>query len=72
LFAGRAELGVFHVKTLDALMVDVDERDIVQALLDQVARVIIDVASRMIADGCQKQLERFAIKNVLAGVQLKA
>ena len=57
LLAGRAKLGVFHVKALDALMVDVDERDIVQSLLDEVARVIVDVTSRMVADGCQELLE---------------
>jgi len=72
LFAGRAKLGVFDVKALDALMVDVDERDIVQSLLDEVARVIVDGAARMIADGGQELLERFAVENVLAGVQLKS
>ena len=71
LFAGRAKLGVFHVKALDTLMVDVDERDIVQSLFDEVARVIVDVASGMIADRGQELLERFPVENVLAGVQLK-
>ena len=71
LFAGRAKLGVFDVKALDTLVVDVDERDIVQPLLDEVARVIVDVASRMIADGGQESLECLAVKNVLARVQLK-
>ena len=52
-------------------MVDVDERDIVQPLLDEVARVIVDVASRMVADGGQESLECLAVKNVLARVQLK-
>ena len=71
LFAGRAKLGVFHVKALDALMVDVDERDIVQPLLDEVARVIVDVAAGMIADRRKKLLERLPVENVLARVQLE-
>ena len=71
LLAGRAKLGVFDVKALDALVVDVDERDIVQSLLDEVARVIVDVASRMVADSGQELLECLAVKNVLARVELK-
>ena len=71
LFAGRAELGVFHVKALDAFMVEVDELDVVQSLLDEVARVIVDVAARMIADRGEELLERLAVENVLAGMQLK-
>ena len=71
LFAGRAKLGVFHVKALDALMVDVDERDIVQPLLDEMARVIVDVASGVITNRGQESLERFPVENVLARVQLK-
>ena len=71
LFAGRAKLGVFHVKALDAFMVEVDERDVVQSLLDEVAGVIIDIAARMIADGGEELLERLAVENVLARVQLK-
>ena len=71
LFAGRAELGVFHVKTLDAFMVEVDELDVIQSLLDEVARVIIDRAARMISDGGEELLERLAVENVLAWMQLK-
>src|SRR5262249_45889878 len=66
LFACRAELGIFHVKALDALVIDVNERDIVQSLLDEMACVIIDVAPRVIADRGKKSLERLPVKNVLA------
>src|SRR4029077_16920996 len=71
LFPGRAKLGVFHVKALDTLMVDVDERDVVKSLLDEMAGVIVDVAAGMIADRGQESLERFPVENVLAGVQFK-
>ena len=52
-------------------MVQVDERDVVQSLLDEMAGVIIDIAARMIADCVEELLERLAVENLLAGVQLK-
>src|SRR5262249_46476542 len=71
LFAGRAELGIFHVKAFDAVMVQIDERNVVQSLFDEVAGVIVDRAARMIADRGKELLERFAVENVLAGMELK-
>ena len=52
-------------------MVEVDELDVVQSLLDEVAGVIIDSAARMIADRGQELFERLPVENVLAGMQLK-
>jgi hypothetical protein len=52
-------------------MIEIDERDVVQSLLDEMAGVIAYIAARMIADGGEELLERLAIENILAGVQLK-
>src|SRR6202042_2085926 len=50
LFPGRSKLGVLHVKAFDAVMVEVDELDVIQSLLDEVAGVIIDRAGGVISD----------------------
>ena len=44
--AGRIELGVLHVERLDALVIDVDEGEIVELLQHEVRRVVVDVAAR--------------------------
>ena len=44
--AGRIELGVLDVKRLDALVIDVDEGEIVELLQQEVRRVVVDVAAR--------------------------
>ena len=72
LLACWTELGVLHVKSLDALVVEVDERDVVEPLLDEVAGVIVDVAAAMIADRGKELFERLPVENVLAGMQLKS
>ena len=50
LLAGRVELGVLDVKRLDALVVEVDEVQVVELLQQEVARVVVDAGS---ADDCR-------------------
>src|SRR5678815_4013542 len=70
--ATRIELRVFHMKALDSLVVDVDELQVVQTLLDEVAGVIVDVAARVIVDFLQEPLEGHAIKEIRRGVDFEA
>ena len=48
--AGRIELGVLDVERLDARGIDVDEGEIVELLQQEVRRIVVDVAARVIAD----------------------
>src|SRR5258705_5193099 len=41
---GRVELGILGVKRLDALVIEIDERDVVELLQQEMARVVIDEA----------------------------
>ena len=70
--SGGIELGVLHVKHLDALVVDVDERQIVELLQDEVARVVEDVGARMALHFLQEALESHAVVQILAWVDLVA
>ena len=72
LLRGRVELGVLDVEHLDAVVIDVDEAEIVHALLDVVAGVVIDVATLVAADGVEEHVEGFAVEHVLARMDLKA
>jgi hypothetical protein len=72
LAAGRVELGVLDVERLDALVVDVDEGEIVQLLQQEVRRVVVDVATRVVADGARGTSRRWRHRRVLAGMQLEA
>src|SRR5208282_456162 len=66
------ELGVLDVEHLDAIVIGVDEAEIVHALLDEVARVVIDVAALVAADRVEKHVERIAVEDVLARVNFEA
>ena len=72
LLGGRIELGVLDVKHLDAFVIDVDEAEIVHALFDEVAGVVVDVAALVAADRLQEHVERVAVENVLGGMNLEA
>src|SRR5208283_593065 len=72
LLRGWVELGVLDVEHLDAIVIGVDEAEIVHALLDEVARVVIDVAALVAADRVEKHVERVAVEHVFARVDLKA
>src|ERR1700733_3905377 len=72
LLSGRIELGVLDVEHLDAVVIGVDEAQIVHALLDVMAGVVIDVATLVAADGVKKHVEGLAVEHVFAGVDLVA
>ena len=57
---------------LDALVVDVDEVEVVELLQHEVRRVVVDAAARVIADALEEHLEGRAVEDVLAGVDLVA
>src|ERR1700712_3453005 len=60
LFRRRVELGVLDVEHLDAVAVGVDETEIVKALFDEVAGVVVDVAAPVAADGVEEHVEGVA------------
>ena len=72
LFCGRIELGVLDVKHLDALVIRIDEAEIVEALLDEMAGVVIDVATRVSADRVEEHIEGVAVKDVFGRMDLEA
>src|SRR5690606_34569463 len=70
--AVRAELRILHVEGLDALVVVVDELEIVELLQHEMARVVQDAGTRVSADRVEEALERHAVVQVLAGMDLEA
>ena len=65
---GRIEFGVLDVERLDALVIDVDEGEIVELLQHEVRGVVQDVAALVAVQRLQEPFERRAVENVLAGV----
>src|SRR6185437_7216304 len=55
----------------DALVVDVDEFEVVELLQDHVAGVVKNVRAGMIVDRGKEALEGHAVVKVFAGVQLE-
>jgi hypothetical protein len=53
-------------------VIGVDEAEIVHALLDVVAGVVVDVATLVAADGVKEHVEGVAVEHVLARMNLKA
>ena len=72
LAAARIELRVLDVEHLDAVGVDVDEGEIVELLQHEVARIVEDVAARMVVDALQQHLECDAVMQILARMDLVA
>lgn len=72
LAAVRIELGILHVIGADALVIDVDERQIVELLQQEVRRIVVDLAARVTAERLQEHLERGAVEDVLAGMDFIA
>jgi len=68
----RVELGVLDVEGVDALVVDVDEVEVVELLQHEVRGVVIDAAARVAADALEQHLERRAVHDVLIRMQLEA
>ena len=52
-------------------MVDVDELEVVQLLQEEVRRVVVDAAARMVVHPLEEQLEGDAVEQVLARMQLE-
>src|SRR4051812_30304237 len=72
LTAVRIKLGILHVKGLDALVVDVDESEIVELLQQEMGRVVIDAAAPVPVHLFKEDLEGGAIEHVLARMNLEA
>src|SRR5579871_1135369 len=70
--AGRVELGVLDVERLDALVIDVDEFEIVELLQHEVRGIVVDRAALVAFERVEKALEGGAVENVLAGMKLVA
>ena len=60
------------MKRLDALVIDVDEADVIQVLQTKVRRIVVDAAALVAADRSEEALEGRAVEKVLAGMQLIA
>src|SRR5215469_3537229 len=50
------KLRVLHMKRLDARVIDIDEREVIEFLQHEVARIEQDVRARMIVDRREKAL----------------
>src|SRR5438477_10806244 len=64
--AGRIELRILDMEGADALGVDVDEGQIVQLLQDEMGRIVVDRAARVVAGALIEHLEGNAVAYVLA------
>ena len=71
LLSARKELRILDVKGEDALVVEIDELEIVQLLQHEMRRVVVDAAALVVADALEQHLERDAVHDVFAGVQLE-
>src|SRR5271154_1357515 len=68
--AGRIELGVLGVEGLDALVIDVDEGEVVELLQHIVRGIVEDVAALVALQRIEEPLEGRAVENVLARMDL--
>jgi len=69
---GWPELGVLDVEGLDPVMVDVDVAQIIELLQHEMAGVVQEVRSRMLAHTIEEHLEAGAVAEVFPGVDLVA
>ena len=72
LAACRKELGILHVKHFNAVVIEVDVFEIVELLDDEVARIVEEVAARVIVEALEKHFEGDAVVEIFAGVDLEA
>ena len=70
--AGGIELGVLHVEGADALMVDVDEGQVVKLLQHEVAGIVENIRPRMAPDRSQEAFEGDPIVQIFPGVDFEA
>src|ERR1700733_4281737 len=62
----RIKLGVLHVEGTDALMVDVEEGEVVELLQYEVAGIVQNICPWMGADCCQEALEGDSVVKIFA------
>jgi hypothetical protein len=72
LLSRRIEFGIFDMKHFDAIAVTVNKTKVIHALFDEMASVVIDVASSMAADRIKKHVERVAVKDIFSRMNLVA
>ncbi|MCY1363630.1 hypothetical protein D9M69_503990 [compost metagenome] len=60
------------MQRLDALVVDVDKFEVVQLLQQEMRRVVVDAAARVVVHALQEHLEGGAVEQVFARVQFEA
>src|SRR5213593_3617871 len=72
LAAGRIELGILDVKHADAVVIEVDVLEIVELLQHEVTGIIQQVAALVTAQALEEHLERHAVVQILAGMDLEA
>src|SRR6185369_12975278 len=60
----RTKLGVLHVKGLDALVIDIDEREVVELLQDVVTRIEQYVCAPVVLHGREKTFERHTVVQI--------
>src|SRR5213083_2050084 len=70
--AGRIELGILDVKHADAVMIKIDVLEIVELLQHEVTGIVQQVAAFVTADALEEHLERHAVVQILAGMDLEA
>ena len=70
--AVRVELGILDVERLDALVIDVDEGQIVELHQHEMRWIVIDAAALVPVQPIEEQLEARAVENILAGMKLVA
>src|SRR6266446_2923589 len=63
---------VFHVKHLDALVVEIEVLQVIELLENKVTGIEEDVAAGMIACALEKHFKGYAIVQVFAGMNLEA
>ena len=64
LAAVRVELGILHVKRLDALVVDVDEGEIVEMLQHEMRGIVVDVAALVVCRPRSRNISKVAPSNM--------
>src|SRR6266545_3306073 len=72
LAAGRIELGILDVKHADALVIEVDVLEIVELLQYEVTGIVQQIAALVPAHALEEHLERHAVVQILAGMDLEA
>ena len=72
LLARWVKLRILDVERLDALVVKINELQVVKLLQHKMARIVIDVGTRMVVQMLQKHLESSAVIKVFSRMQFVA